>query len=333
MVANRSFFLKELERLGPDRPVAAYSIEESHRYCRQLSQTHYENFRVVSWFLPKRLHQDFATLYSFCRWSDDLADEIGNSRKSLLLLDWWRQQLDLCYSSGPTHPVMISLQQTIFRHNVPIQPFEQLLSAFGQDQVKIRYATRHEILDYCSRSANPVGRLVLRLSEADCPENIALSDAICTGLQLANFCQDMARDAANDRIYAPADLQTHFGVGESMILARQSTPELRAMLKQWTVEARSFFLDGSRLIERVPDWLRVDIDLFVRGGLASLTAIERQDFDVWRQRPTVSKSCQAKLLLQAALSKLAGELTGKLSSSFLGKLAGNFFRRRTRHES
>ncbi len=302
MVAIDSTFQRELWRWGPSGTGVVTSLAEANAYCRRLCQQHYENFAVASWFLPKRYRQDFATIYAFCRWSDDLADEVGDATQSLKLLDWWQQQLRDCFQTdiSPTHPVMVSLRCTVNRHQMVIDPFEDLLRAFRQDQTQNRYTTRDELKDYCRGSANPVGRLVLRMADADSSDNILLSDCICTGLQLANFCQDMAVDARMNRIYAPADLMAAHQVTESMILQCKFRPELANMLISWCNEAREILVSGKNLLKSVPTWLRRDVDLFVRGGLAILDAIGNQGFDVWTTRPRVSKLTKLKLVLQMA---------------------------------
>ena len=215
--AGQAIFWADLAKWGPDKPPSACDLPFALQYCRRIARSHYENFTVASWFLPRELRQDFYNFYAFCRWSDDFADEVEEHRR-LPLLNWWQQQLSLCYSGRPAHPVMLALQQTIQRHHIPVEPLEDLLSAFRQDQSKLRYDDDRELLHYCQRSANPVGRVILMIAKADDPTNVGLSDLLCTGLQLANFCQDMARDAANNRIYAPRDLCAQHAVTEAMVL-------------------------------------------------------------------------------------------------------------------
>jgi squalene synthase HpnC len=284
-----SFFLRELAILGPDQPPSAWSLPQAQQYCRTWAARSYENFTVVSLLLPRRLRQDFQNIYAYCRWSDNLADEISEPEESLRLLDWWQQQLWLCNSGRPGHPVLVALQDTIQRHQLPMQPFEDLLSAFRQDQAVVRYATADDLADYCRRSANPVGRILLHLARASDAGNVELSDQICTALQLANFCQDMSRDAHINRIYAPQSLWAEHAVDEAMLLRRQPTPELQNMLAAWVSSARRGFHAGWPLVDRVPTWLATDVDLFVRGGMSILDAIECADYDVWTRRPTVAK--------------------------------------------
>lgn len=300
--AAHAIFVADLAKWGPDQPPSACDLAFAQQHCRLIARSHYENFTVVTWFLPRELRQDFYNFYAYCRWSDDIADEVEPDRR-LGLLDWWQQQLALCYSGRPAHPVMVALRDTIQRHQVPIEPLTDLLSAFRQDQSVTRYASHEELLRYCQRSANPVGRVILRFGRADREANVELSDAICTGLQIANFCQDMARDAAIDRIYAPRDLWHRHGVDEAMILRATRTDELQSMLREWVQTAETLFRQGMPLVKSVPSWLAVDVDLFVRGGLEILKQIERAKFDVWTSRPTVSKLSKLKLLARALTSR------------------------------
>lgn len=302
--AAQAIFWEDLAKWGPDKPPSACDLPFALQYCRRIARSHYENFTVVSWFLPRALRQDFYNLYAYCRWSDDLADEVEEHRR-LPLLSWWQQQLSLCYSGRPAHPVMFALQQTIQRHQIPIEPLEDLLSAFRQDQSKKRYGDHSELLDYCRRSANPVGRVILKFAKADSQTNVELSDQICTGLQIANFCQDMSRDAAANRIYAPVELWANHNVTEAMIMEAKCTPQLQAMLAQWVQQSRQFFRDGRVLLDRIPRWLAIDVDLFIRGGLAILKAIEAQRFDVWTFRPTLSKFAKLRLLSQSLASQFS----------------------------
>lgn len=299
-----SFFQAELQRLGPDQPPSAWSQSDAELYCRRFARQSYENFSVVSWLLPNRLRQDFFNVYCFCRWSDNLADEVDDPARSLQLLNWWQQQLALCFFSRPSHPVMLALQGTVQRHRLSIEPFQDLLSAFRQDQTVLRYDTDVQLLDYCTRSANPVGRILLRMADADDAHNIQLSDFICTGLQLANFCQDMSRDAQAGRIYAPRALWLQHDVHEEDILQRLPTQQLANMLKAWVAQTRDYFHRGLPLVNQVPRWFAVDVDLFARGGMAVLDAIERQAFDVWTQRPVISKWHKARLLMGSMYGRI-----------------------------
>ena len=201
----------ELE-IARNLPPEGCSVEDAERYTRWLATHHYENFSVASWLLPRRLHQHFYNVYSYCRWSDDLGDEVPDRTRALQLLDAWEGDLRLIYEPGrsPYHPVLIALAETIRAKNIPIQPFTDLLRAFRRDQTVQRYATWDDVLDYCVYSANPVGRLVLYICGYRDAERQRLSDYTCTALQLANFWQDVARDLEKGRIYIPlSELATH----------------------------------------------------------------------------------------------------------------------------
>ena len=203
-------FAEELKAWGPQAPARELSRSEAEAYCRTLARTHYENFPVVSWLLPRHLHQHFYNVYAYCRWADDLGDEIADAKQATELLAWWRDQLQACYHGSATHPVFIALGPTITEFGIPQQPFEDLLSAFEQDQRVKKYENYVELRDYCRRSADPVGRIVLYLCRAFSERNVAWSDSICTGLQLANFWQDVARDFDIGRVYLPRESRLRF---------------------------------------------------------------------------------------------------------------------------
>src|SRR5271169_4642706 len=212
----------ELE-IAEKAPPNGCSPAEAQAYTRWLATHHYENFAVVSWLLPKDLHQHFYNVYAYCRWSDDLGDEVADRARALQLLDAWEDELRLIYAdgAGPAHPVLIALRETIRAKDIPLQPFRDLLRAFRQDQTVQRYATWDEVLDYCVYSANPVGRLVLYLCGYRDEARQKLSDATCTALQLANFWQDVSRDLEKGRIYIPLDVAMKHGVTEHDILTRR----------------------------------------------------------------------------------------------------------------
>lgn len=285
---------------GPDSGASPPSRREAEEYCRKLATSHYENFPVVSWFLPRSLHQHFYNVYAYCRWADDLGDEIGDPVQSLSLLHWWQEQLDRCYAGEAVHPVFVALRTTIERFSIPREPFADLLSAFMQDQVVQEYESMPQLLNYCRRSANPVGRIVLYLCERADPENFELSDQICTGLQLANFWQDVSRDLDIGRVYLPAEMRTQFGYRDEDLRQKKTTPEFLALMKELVRDARDRLQRGRPLVKRMPGRLRVDVDLFARGGLLILDAIERSGYRVWEQRPVVTK----RQLLVAAMKSL-----------------------------
>ena len=280
-------------------PRQAPTLEEAQQYCQTLAETHYENFHVASRLLPKRLRPHFHSIYAYCRISDDLGDEVSDPAQALALLDVWQQELDACYQGEARHPVFVALRETIRICDIPKEPFADLLIAFRQDQVVTRYATMAQVLDYCRYSANPVGRLVLYACGYRDAERFALSDETCTALQLANFWQDVREDWDRGRVYLPQDAMAAAGVDDSTIANGQATPAFRALMRQQVAYAREMFGRGARLIGMVDRELAVDLDLFTRGGLEILRAIERRQYDVLSARPTISKQRKALLLLRA----------------------------------
>ena len=286
-------------------PARTPTLAEAQDYCRKLAESHYENFHVATWFLPRRLRPHFQSIYAYCRISDDLGDEVGNPAQSLALLDLWNAELDACYRGECRHPVFLALAETIRICSIPKEPFADLLVAFRQDQTVERYSTMQDVLEYCRYSANPVGRLVLYACGHREPELFSLSDFTCTALQLANFWQDIRDDDRRNRIYLPqADMQ-RFGVTEEQIHARRFSPEFGALMRHEVAYTQELFKQGSALPGRVDRELAVDLTLFSRGGEEILRAIVRQGYDVLRARPVISKPRKAALLLRALLSKLA----------------------------
>jgi squalene synthase HpnC len=352
-------------------PERAPSLEEAAQYCSRLAHSHYENFSVVTWFLPKHLHQHFYNVYAYCRISDDLGDEVGDAQQSLALLDAWEAELNATYlnldsqrlkpasssnsagtpegvpfqsggeavqhageaprvgeaaqhvgealhvgeaaqyvgagtheMTGPRHPVFIALRETIREFDIPREPFANLLTAFRQDQTVTRFPTFDDVLAYCKNSANPVGHLVLYLCGYRDQERQQLSDYTCTALQLANFWQDVAVDYGKGRIYLPLESLAKFGVSESDIAERRATPQFLEMMKFEVARARDWFHMGLPLIGKVDKHLATDLDLFSRGGLEILNAIEQQGYDVLKRRPAISKPRKLWLVARAAVGKI-----------------------------
>jgi squalene synthase HpnC len=286
-------------------PEIAPTLDEARAYCQRLAESHYENFHVASWFLPKALRPHFHSIYAYCRISDDLGDEVGDRGVALAMLDLWGRELDECYAGRARHPVFVALSETIRACSIPKEPFADLLTAFRQDQTVTRFASMQEVLGYCRYSANPVGRLVLYACGEVSEENFKLSDATCSALQLANFWQDVRSDfEMRDRIYLPQDDMRRFGVSDETIAAGVATAEFRALLRHEVDYARSMFEEGLPLIAKVNRDLALDLDLFSRGGLEILRAIERRDYDVLSARPAISKSTKLGLALRAVGGKL-----------------------------
>jgi squalene synthase HpnC len=287
-------------------PASAPSIEEAREYCSHLARTHYENFSVATWFLPKRLRQHFFNVYAYCRISDDLGDEVGDAAASLTLLDQWQSELDACYEGSPKHPVFVALAETVRQFDIPKHEFSDLLIAFRQDQTVTRFEAFDDVLGYCHYSANPVGHLVLYLCGYRDAERRQLSDFTCTALQLANFWQDVSVDYAKGRIYLPLESLRQFGVSEDDIAQNRNTPSFCAMLKFEVERAREWFRRGLPLVEQVDHELAIDLELFSRGGLEILNAIERQNYSILGNRPSISKSRKLALVARAAMGKIFG---------------------------
>jgi squalene synthase HpnC len=313
-----SAILDQLDVYGPEH-CPKLSYDQAAHYTRQLAKSHYENFTVVSWFLPRALRDDFRHVYAFCRWADDLGDETGDPRKSLELLDWWKREVDACYADKPRHPVFVALHHTIARHDLPRKPFDDLIAAFVQDQKVTRYQTWEQVLDYCTRSADPVGRLVLYLCGYRDETRQHLSDATCTALQLANFWQDVRRDVLErDRVYLPDDVARRHGLDlDAMVAAIQAherggvameaalVEAFRATLRELVERTEPLFARGRALWPRLRPRVRGDIRLFTLGGESILRLIARQDFDTLHKRPKLSLAAKLGLLMKV----LAGRLT------------------------
>jgi squalene synthase HpnC len=279
-------------------------LPDAYSYCERLARTHYENFSVATWFLPKRLRQHFFNVYAYCRISDDLGDETGDPSASLQLLDEWESELNACYDGNPRHPVFVALAGTVREFDIPKHEFADLLTAFRQDQTVTSYETFDDLLGYCHYSANPVGHLVLYLCGYCDPERQQLSDFTCTALQLANFWQDVSVDYEKGRIYLPLESLRRFQVTENDIAHKNNSPQFREMMRFEVERARDWFGRGLPLVGKVSRELAIDIELFSRGGQEILNAIDRQDYAVLGRRPAISKSRKLALVARAAIHKL-----------------------------
>src|SRR5499426_1018386 len=284
---------------SPEALQKTYTSDEGRAYTRWLATHHYENFHVVSFLLPKRLHQHFYNVYAYCRWADDLGDEIGDPAESLELLDWWDQELRQCYAGTVSHPVFIALRNTIDKFGIPMAPFSDLLIAFRQDQTVHRYPTWDSLLEYCRYSANPVGRLVLYLCGYSDNDRQTLSDFTCTALQLANFWQDVSRDLQKDRIYIPLELLAEYRLKESDLFGKIFDVRYVELMRTLLERTRELFNKGLPLAASVDRNLRIDIELFSRCGLAVLDAIESTGYNTLQLRPTLSAATKLKLLGRA----------------------------------
>ena len=285
-----------------DRP----TLDEARAWCHALATTHYENFHVATFFLPRRVRPHFESVYAFCRVSDDLGDEVADTSTALRLLETWGRMLDECYDAPQQsrHPVFVALRETIVACDLPRTLFHDLLRAFEQDQVKTEYYTWDEAVEYSRYSANPVGRLVLMVCGYRDEQRALLSDKICTGLQLANFWQDCVRDSEIPRRYVPAEYMERFGVAEGQIEGRVFTPEFGAMMRALVDRTRDMLRQGAPISEMVDDELGVTLDLFRKGGEAILDGIAAQKYDVLRGRPVVTRRRKLMLLLSALIGKI-----------------------------
>ncbi len=293
-------------------PLERPTLTEAKAWCRELATTHYENFHVATFFLPRKVRLHFESIYAYCRVADDLGDEVGDRAVATRLLDTWGAMLNECYDSPERsmHPVFVALHETIRECNPPRELFLDLLHAFQMDQVKLKYENWDELLEYSHYSANPVGRLVLWVCGYREESLALLSDKVCTALQLANFWQDVVEDAERGRRYLPADAMERFGVDEGQIEGRVFTPEFRAMVQNLVIRTREMLLEGGEISSHVDKELAVVLNLFRKGGEAILNGIASQDYDVLRGRPVVSKTRKIGLLIEALFDKLrAGAAT------------------------
>lgn len=315
--------LGDLATFGPHGS-APTTYPQAAAYTRRLTEQHYENFTVVSRLLPARLRDDFRHVYAFCRAADDLGDEAGDRDRAVELLTWWRDELEACYAGEPRHPIFVALRRTIETHDLPRAPFDHLIHAFIQDQRVTRYDTYAQVLDYCTRSADPVGRLVLMMYGYRDAERFGHADATCTALQLTNFWQDVRRDVLErDRVYVPRDIASDHGLDVDAMAEAIRRHEacggadagaLDAVRPAFVATQRDIVARTWRLFDRghvlwptIADGrLRACVKLFSRGGEAVLTRIEKQGFDTLERRPKLGKLERARLLLAAGAGRLVG---------------------------
>ena len=305
-----SIVLDQLDRFGPTH-CQTLSRDEALAYTLDLATGHYENFSVISRLVPRNLRPHFASVYAFCRWADDLGDETGSKSRSSELLAWWRDELSQCYAGQPRHPVFVALQPTIQQFDIPVTPFENLIDAFEQDQHVDRYETWDRVVDYCRRSANPVGRLVLYLSGYRDETRQQLSDATCTALQLVNFWQDVRRDIIErDRIYVPTDALRQHGLSHKDLIAHvngERTIDARPVIRDLVQRTWLLFQTGRRLWPMIEGPTRSSVKLFTQGGEHIMKCIEQIDYRTLDQRPTLTRFSKALLVFKA----LAGRVVGR----------------------
>ena len=274
-------------------------LAPAYRECVALARSHYENFTVAAWFLPKRLLPHISAIYAYCRGVDDLGDEAAGDR--LALLDAWEAGLELCYTGTPTAPRLLALQHTIRAFSIPPEPFHKLITANRMDQTQRRYATFADVLHYCEHSANPVGFLYLLLSGYDDEERRRLSDFTCTALQLANFWQDVRRDWDKGRMYLPQEDMERFGYTEEDLAQGICNRAFRDIMAFQVERTQTMFEQGLPLVDLVEGPARLHIKLFSLGGMRALDAIRAQGYDVLSKRPVVSGRRKAWLLVKTYL--------------------------------
>lgn len=287
-------------------------LDVAQRYTRRLALGHYENFSVVSMLLPRALRQDFSNVYAFCRTADDLGDEVHDPALSLNYLGRFRDYTRACHQGRGKSPLFVALAGTIQRHQIPIQPFLDLIDAFEQDQRIDRYRTFDEVVDYCRRSADPVGRLVLYMCGYRDIDRQRLSDRICTALQLANFWQDVRRDILErDRIYIPQDSMRRFGVSEEQLRDGLCNDNYRRLIQFEVNRTEKLFDEGDQLMPMLAPAVGRHVSLFARGGRAVLQAIRKQNYDTLTSRPALSRWQKGRLMLTAMTAFAAAKVAGR----------------------
>jgi squalene synthase HpnC len=287
------------------------AVGEAERYTRELALGHYENFSVVSMLLPRHLRQDFSNVYAFCRTADDLGDEVHDKDLSLNYLARFREYTEACHGGEGKSPLFVALAGTIQRHQIPIEPFLDLIEAFEQDQRVNRYEDFDQLVDYCRRSADPVGRLVLYMCGYRDEQRQRLSDRTCTALQLANFWQDVRRDIVErDRIYLPRESMHRFGVSEAQVREGRCDDNYRRLIQFEVDRTEKLFDEGDKLLPLLDGYVRRQVGLFSQGGRAVLGAIRRQDYDTLGRRPRLSRWQKGKLVARAMLAMAQARLRG-----------------------
>ncbi len=312
--------VEQLEIFGPES-CRTLTISEARAFCRRLAMGRYENFSVLSSLVPRDRRDDFAALYAFCRWADDLGDEVADCQRSLELLGWWRRELESCYEGRPHHPVFMALAPVIERADLPMQLFDDLIRAFEQDQQVMRYRTWDQVIDYCRLSANPVGRLVLMImDEQRSDTTFECSDAICTALQLTNHWQDIKRDIlTRDRIYVPGEM-IHIDRFEERLIAsarqgyaidRLFLPESRLLVRQLILRTWEYYEDGQKHLSMITSRSRPVVWLLAAGGQNVLRLIEMWNFETVLHRPTLSKPAKLWLVASAMMRRRFGGFNGE----------------------
>jgi squalene synthase HpnC len=293
----------------------AVDTATAQQFTWNLAHTHYENFSVVSALLPRSLRQDFCNVYAFCRIADDLGDEVPDRDQSLRMLERFRQQTEAMFAGRADTLVFAALESTVKKYDVPVKPFLDLIDAFEQDQRIDRYQTWDQLRDYCRRSADPVGRLVLYLAGYRDEQRQQLSDFTCTGLQLANFWQDVRRDLQDrNRIYLPRESMDQFNITEDQLHEGRCDDSYRRCIAFEVDRTQALFDQGDALLPMLDEKIRPQVNLFGQGGKAILQAIRRQNFDTLTSRPVLSKWQKGQLVFKAMAGRLTQILTAGASS-------------------
>jgi squalene synthase HpnC len=281
--------------MNPSKPleIATNELQQAYKWCEDFARSNNENFTVVSWLLPKELRSHFFSVYAFCRYTDDLGDEAEGDRKALL--NAWEKEILSAIEAESSRPLTKALIQTINECAIPVELFLRLIEANRMDQHKQRFTDYEELLNYCSYSANPVGQMVLGILGHHDTERIELSDATCTGLQLANFWQDVSVDITKGRIYIPLEDLEQFGVTETDIHKKNVTHSYRDLMEFEVNRTRGWFQKGAALERMLSGNIRTDIRLFRQGGEAILDAIQNVQYDTLSSRPTIKNGRKAKL--------------------------------------
>jgi len=299
------------ENYAPARAISAllrvegiWSLDRAYKYCERLARSHYENFPVGSALIPKKLRKHFYSIYAFARIADDFADEgYGGEyteRERLDLLDQWRAMLMASAASRATHPVFVALAETRARFDLPVELFDDLLSAFKQDVTRRRYESFEQLQDYCRRSANPIGRLILLLFGYRDEERLSWSDDICTALQLANHWQDVAVDLDKDRVYLPDEDLSRFDLDVDDLKRRKNDERFRHLMKFEVDRTREMFARGKPLCTSVRGRLGVELRAVWLGGMRIIERIEQNDYDVFTRRPVITSTDKLRAVLTAA---------------------------------
>jgi squalene synthase HpnC len=283
----------------PAAVLTGAATDAAFEYCARLATSHYENFPVASLFLPEEKRPYVQAVYAFSRSADDFADE-GEipAQERLDLLGEWERKLDRCYDGDADHPVFVALAETVARNQIPKQYLADLISAFRQDVLTRRYASMEDLLDYCSRSANPVGRIVLHIFGHRDEERCVLSDRICTGLQLANFWQDVGVDLGKDRLYIPLDAMERHGYAENDWRGRTVDDRFRSLMLEMVALTRGMFREGAALPALAERDIALELRLVWLGGMTILRAVERGGYDVYDRRPALRFADKAGILLR-----------------------------------